>query len=221
VGLSYKAGGQNLPSSRSLALKVVPQHLIMSGYWVEAELQRLRHSRQSFTLTPQLYAGPAGSPNDGPPPRSQVVDVRGFGIQGQHRFYLLPGKAAYPSGLYVSYGPQLQYFQMQFSGQGWREVIGPGDLPYLEYGPVRSKDRITRYGASVQAGYQAPLPPGPVFVDVFVGLGWRQTHTNPGVAASRYRSGTSDYAHRGFYIPAGIKIGFALSALQPRTPAAI
>jgi hypothetical protein len=193
----------------------------MSGYWLEAELQRARQPHQSCTLTPQFYRGPAGSPDDGPAPTSQDESVRGFGVQAQHRIYVLPGKAAYQTGLYVSYGPHVQYFEMKLRGEGWREVPGPGDLPYLEYGPVQSNNTITRYGASAQIGYQAPLPPGPVFVDVFVGLGWRQSHTESEQATNQYRSGSSNYGHRGLYFPAGVKIGVALSALRPRTPAAM
>ena len=220
LGLSYTAGGQNLPPSRSLALKVTPQHLILSGYWLEAELPRLRQPHQSFTFTPQVYRGPTGSPDNGPSPQAEDESVRGFGLQGQHRFYVLPAKAAYPAGLYVSYGPQVQIFKLERRGEGWREVPGPGDLPYLEYGPVRSTSTITRYGALAQLGYQAPLQPGPVFLDLYVGLGWRYSHTDAGSTDATYRAGSSDYGHKGFYVPAGVKVGLALSALRPRTPAA-
>ena len=222
LSIRLTAGGQSLPSNRALLVKFAPQHVVTSGYWLEVEQQRLRQPRQSFILTPQLYSGPAGRPDEdrGPNALNQDESVRGAGVQAQHRLYVLPSKAAaYPAGLYVSYGPHLQYFQMTFHRSGWKEVEGPGGLPYYEYGPVAFTEKITRYGGSVQVGYQAPLPPGPVFLDLFVGVGWRQSHANSEFEGSQYRSGPSDYAHRGFYFPAGVKIGVALSALRPRTPA--
>lgn len=217
------AGGQILPPSRAVLVKFAPQHVITSGYWLEMEQQRRRQPRQSFTLTPQLYSGPAGRPDGsrGANPRNQEELVRGAGVQAQHRLYVLPAKSAYPAGLYVSYGPHFQYFQMTFHRSSWNETEGPGGLPYYEYSPVAFKEKITRYGGSVQVGYQAPLPPGPVFLDLFVGVGWRQSHVNSAFGGSQYRSGPSDYGHRGFYFPAGVKIGVALSALRPRTPAAM
>lgn len=223
LAFSLKAGGQNLPSLNSLSLKFAPQHAVMSGYWLEVEHQRTSHPQQSFTLTPQFYSGPAGHP-DGVRkvnPLNEDESVRGFGVQVQHRLYEMPSKASFPAGFYLSYGPHLQYFQMAFHRSSWREIQGPGDLPYYEYGPTRFTEKIIRYGASVQMGYQAPLPPGPVFLDIYIGMGWRHSNSNSDVEGSQYRSGSSDYGHRGFYFPAGVKIGFALSALRPRTPAAM
>lgn len=221
LSISLRAGGQSLPAGRSWVLKFAPQHLVVSGYWLELE-QQSRHPRQSFTLTPQVYAGPTGRPDEARAlnPLNQDESVRGFGAQGQHRFYVLPAKAAYPAGLYVSYGPHFQHFRMTFHRSSWHEIVGPGGLPYYEYGPLPFTEKITRYGGSVQVGYQAPLPPGPVFLDLFVGLGWRQSHARSAFAGSQYRSGSSDYGHRGFYLPAGVKLGVALGARRPRTLAA-
>lgn len=215
LSIRLTAAAQEVPAARSWLVKFAPQYVVTSGYWLEVEQPLARHQHQSFTLTPQLYSGPAGHPdgNRGPNPLNQDESVRGAGVQAQHRLYLLPQKAAYPAGLYVSYGPQVQYFQMTFHRSSWHEIEGPGELPYYEYGPVAFKEKIVRYGGSAQVGYQAPLPPGPVFVDLFVGVGWRQSHVTSEVGGSQYRAGSSDYAHRGFYFPAGVKIGLALSAL--------
>ncbi|QIL77038.1 hypothetical protein [Hymenobacter sp. HDW8] len=209
LGSSLQAGGQNLPSLNSLSLKFAPQHLVQSGYWLEIEHQRKSKPQQSFILTPQLYSGPAGNPNGARQsiPANEDESVRGFGLQVQHRLYETPSKAAFPAGFYVSYGPHIQHFEMTFHRDSWREIQGPGDLPYYEYGPVPYTEKITRYGASVQLGYQAPLPPGPVFVDLYVGLGWRQSNTKSPFNGSQYRSGSSDYGHEGVYFPAGVKIG--------------
>ena len=45
------------------AVKTVPQYVVVSGFWLEVERGLRRHPRQSFTLAPQLYHGPAGRPN--------------------------------------------------------------------------------------------------------------------------------------------------------------
>ncbi|SMB87971.1 hypothetical protein SAMN00120144_1119 [Hymenobacter roseosalivarius DSM 11622] len=221
LSFSLRAGGQNLPVLNASSLKFAPQHVVMSGYWLEVEHQRARHPQQSLTLTPQLYYGPTGRPDGARSanPLNEDESVRGFGVQGQHRFYVVPARAAFPAGLYVSYGPHFQHFLMTFHRSSWREIQGPGNLPYYEYGPVRFTEKIIRYGGSMQVGYQAPLPPGPVFIDLFMGLGWRQSHSNSAIEGRQYRSGSSNYGHQGFYFPAGVKIGVALSALRPRPSA--
>ena len=139
------AGGQTLPPSRAVLVKFAPQHAVVSGYWLEVEQQRRYQPRQSFTLTPQLYSGPAGHPDGGrgPNPLNQDESVRGAGVQAQHRLYLLrPPTAAYPAGLYLSYGPHLQHFQMTFHRNSWNEVEGPGGLPYYAYGPVPTPKKL-------------------------------------------------------------------------------
>ncbi|WP_218779825.1 DUF3575 domain-containing protein [Hymenobacter crusticola] len=199
----------------------MPQHLVMSGYWVEVEQRRNQHPRQSFTLTPQLYLGPLGHPDR---PRYYAVTywpsieaprenekVRGFGLQGQHRFYLNPSqKASYPSGLYVSYGPHLQIFQIVYDKREWHEVQKPNGLTYQEYVLKKHSATISRYGASVQVGYQAPLVPGRVSLDFYAGVGLRQSNSHDSKTDSQYRTGRSDYAHRGWYFPGGVKVGVAL-----------
>ncbi|WP_324671320.1 hypothetical protein [Hymenobacter sp. GOD-10R] len=220
LSASLLAKSQTLAPSNSLIVKVVPQHLVMSGYWVEVEQQRQQHPRQSFTLTPQLYLGTLGHPNG---PRSYPyvywpqVDVprenervRGFGLQGQHRFYLKDSqRAPYPTGFYVSYGPHLQIFQIVYDKRQWQEVQKSG-LTYYEFGLKQHTATINRYGASVQVGYQAPLLPGRVSLDLYAGVGLRQSSSTSASAESRYRSGRSDYAHRGWYFPGGVKVGVAL-----------
>lgn len=206
------AAQQQEPRLPFLAVKVVPQYLVQSGYWLEVERGWLQHPRHSLTLTPQLYWGPAGRPN--------LVDyvsadrnesVRGVGVEVRHRYYLRAARAAYPTGWYVSYGPSFQYLRMVYPSLGWHEVKGPDGLPRYEYGYTPSEStRISRLGASAVLGYQASLPPGRVFLDIYAGLGWRYSH-NPAVAAAgQFQSGRSDYGHQGFYFPAGVKVGVAL-----------
>jgi len=212
LGLALVAKGQDIASSNSLVVKVVPQYLVVSGYWVELEQQRSQHPRQSFTLTPQLYLGPLGRPDGAPyyyywSPEGQWENqkVHGFGLQGQHRFYLKASKTTYPTGWYVSYGPHFQVFQMVYHTRAWQERQGPDGLVYSEYGLVKHTTTINRYGGSVQVGYQAPLSPGRVSLDLYAGVGLRQSH-----GGAAYRVGSSDYGHRGWYFPGGVKLGVAL-----------
>ncbi|MBC6988883.1 hypothetical protein [Hymenobacter sp. BT491] len=211
AGLSTGIHAQAQVPGRSLAVKFVPQHLVMSGYWLELESQRREHPLQSFTVTPQFYHGPVGHPDGAANSLNENPSVRGFGVQGQHRFYLrAPTKTSSPAGLYVSYGPHFQHFQVGFERTGWHEVQGPNDLPYYEYGPKHFTETINRYGADVQLGYQAPLLPGPVFFDVYVGAGLRQSNSKSSFGTVQYRSGSSNYGARGLYFPAGVKVGVAL-----------
>ncbi|MBO0356417.1 hypothetical protein J0X19_00530 [Hymenobacter sp. BT186] len=218
LGIAGGAQGQSAPPTRTLLLKAVPQYVVVSGYWLEAEQSWKQHPNQSFAVTAQAYAGPAGNPNgniliDNPFSPDQNRQVRGAGLQVHHRLYLDPAFSTdYPSGWYVSYGPQFQHFALSYDGLGWEEVEGPNGAPVYELRNGRHTETINRYGGSVQLGYQAPLPPGPVFLDLYVGFGWRESQSrgDSWKTSSRYSSGSSNYGHEGFYFPAGIKIGVAL-----------
>jgi len=196
------------------ALKITPQHLVLSGLWLESELPRAGQPRQTFTLGPQLYWGEAGRP-DVPFDAADINrdrTVRGAGLLGQHRFYLgtktLAGSAQ-PLGFYLGYGPQVQFFRLNFMRQ-WHEETGPNGLPYLVFGqPVQYHETVLRYGVAGQAGYQFALT-SRVLVDVYAGLGLRKSHSWSSIGESQFRSGPSDYAHQGLYFPAGFKVGVAL-----------
>ncbi|SHL78797.1 hypothetical protein [Hymenobacter psychrotolerans] len=208
------AAAQESTFQLNLLLKAAPQHLVMSGYWLEVERRWNQQPRHSLIVTPQLYAGPTGQPDMEVATRQQARNetVRGAGLQVQHRWYIRASKAVYPAGLYVSAGPVFQRFAVSHDEQGWTEVLDPTGLPRYEYRDLRRTETISRYGASAQLGYQAPLPPGRVFLDLYVGAGWRTSRSREGAkrTASGYRSGPSDYGHAGFYIPAGFKVGVAL-----------
>ncbi len=196
------------------ALKLTPQHLIMSGLWLEAERARAGHPDQTFTLGAQLYWGGAGRPDVPFDPADINRDrtVRGGGLLGQHRFYLgtkAASNPAQPLGFYLGYGPQVQVFRLSFSRK-WHEETGPNGLPYLVLGqPVHYHETVLRYGAAGQAGYQFALAKR-VLVDVYAGLGLRKSHSWSSFGESQFRSGPSDYAHQGLYFPAGFKVGVTL-----------
>jgi hypothetical protein len=211
VLLSLRVAAQTSPG---WVLKATPQHLVLSGLWLEAERPRAGHPHQSFTLGPQLYWGPAGRPDVPFDPAYINRDrtVRGAGLLGQHRFYLSDKKAAtsaQPLGFYLGYGPQVQFFRLGFTRRTWHEEIGSNDLPYLVFGPVQYRETVLRYGVSGQAGYQVALSRR-VLVDVYAGLGVRKSHSWSDFGESQFRSGPSDYAHEGLYFPAGFKVGVAL-----------
>ncbi len=209
--LSWQAAAQTSPG---WVVKLTPQHLLMSGLWLEGEHPRAGHPRQTFTLGAQLYAGPAARPdvpfNPNDPNRARTV--RGAGLFAQHRFYLgtgtLPGSAQ-PLGFYLSYGPQVQLFRLGFERREWHDETGPGELPYLVFGPVAYRETALRYGAAGQAGYQFAVARR-VLVDVYAGLGLRANHVRQSLANSQFQSGPSDYAHGGLFIPAGFKVGVVL-----------
>lgn len=213
--LSLSAQAQTEAPGRTLLVKFTPQHLVVSGYWLEVEQPWYQRAGQSFTFTPQVYYGLTGQPDGSSPKASSPTErpekVRGAGLQVLHRRYLSATKAEYPAGPYVSYGPNFQHFVVSTDELGWQEVIGPTGLPLQQYVNKRS-EKINRYGATVQVGYQAPLLPGRVFVDLYAGAGWRIGHSRVGSekVSSQYKSGPSDYGHEGFYFPAGFKIGVAL-----------
>lgn len=196
------------------ALKITPQYVVVSGLWLEAERALAAHPSQSLTAGLQLYAGPTGQPDVAFDPAAQPSRtglVRGVGVQAQHRLYLAgAGQGlAGPTGLYLGYGPSVQFFHLSAARTMWHEETTPTGLPYLVYGNVRHHENVLRYGGAVQVGYQW-APVGRLLLDVYAGLGLRESHAWAELGASEYRSGPSDYAHRGFYVPAGFKLGLAL-----------
>jgi hypothetical protein len=196
------------------ALKATPQHLVLSGFWLEAEHARPGHPSQTFTLGPQLYWGPAGRPDVAPDLNRRRYNevVRGAGLLGQHRFYLSAPRAdrAFATGCYLGYSPQVQFFRLGFGrNDQWHEETGPGGLPYLVYGPLRYRETVLRYGIAAQAGYQLALASW-ALLDVYAGVGLRNSHSWSTFGESQFRSGPSDYAHRGVYFPAGFKLGIAM-----------
>lgn len=209
--LSLRAAAQ---APAGWVLKLTPQHLVLSGLWLEAEHARASQPHQTLTLGAQLYGGPAGRP-DVPFDAADINrdrTVRGAGLFGQHRFYLgdkAAGNSAQPLGFYLGYGPQVQLFRLSLTRNGWREEIGPNDLPYLVFGPMPHRETVLRYGGAGQAGYQFALS-SRVLVDVYAGLGVRKSHYWSDLSESQFKSGPSDYAHQGLYFPAGFKVGVAL-----------
>lgn len=215
---AWRAHGQEVPVSRALVVKVLPQYLVMSGLWLEVEYRAKPHAQHGFTLTPQLYAGPVGlttgitSHSQARPLDLADAQVRGAGLHVQHRRYLRPAAAAYAAGLYASYGLTFQHFKVSHDALGWQELRDPTGLSYFEYTTARHTEAINRYGATAQVGYQLPLTPKRFSLDVYVGAGWRtgQSRKNGAEVASQYTTGPSDYGHQGFYFPAGFKLGVAL-----------
>jgi hypothetical protein len=209
--LSGQARGQ---APGGWALKATPQHLVLSGFWLEAEHMRPGHPAQTLTLGPQLYWGPTGRPDVAFDLHRRRYNelVRGAGLQGQHRFYLSEPSAgqAFATGFYLGYSPQVQFFRLHFSrNDQWHEETGPGGLPYLVYGPLRYHENVLRYGVAGQAGYQLALASW-ALLDVYAGVGVRKSHSWSTLGESQFRSGPSDYAHQGIYFPAGFKLGIVL-----------
>ena len=209
--LSLQAAAQ--APATSWSLKLTPQHLVLSGLWLEAEQTRAGHPSQTFTLAPQLYWGPTGRPDVQFTRNTFNHDesVRGAGLQVQHRFYLTKAafQHAFPTGFYLGYSPQVQFFRLNFARNEWHEETSPYGLPILVYGGIRYHETVVRYGVAAQAGYQFPLSER-VLLDVYAGVGVRKSHYWSEFAESQYQSGPSDYAHEGVYFPAGFKLGIAM-----------
>ena len=213
LALGLLGGAAHGQAPGGWALKATPQHVVLSGFWLEAEHARARHPTQTFTLGPQVYWGPAGRPDVAYDPERRRLHevVRGAGLQGQHRFYLAAPRAggAFATGIYVGYSPQIQFFRLGFSrNDQWHEESGPGGLPYLVYGPLRYRETVLRYGVAAQAGYQLALASW-ALLDVYAGVGVRRSHSWSTFGESQFRSGPSDYAYQGVYFPVGFKLGVA------------
>lgn len=194
------------------ALKATPQHLVLSGYWLEAERTQPSHPGYTLTLAPQLYWGPTGHPDSPRQPLGPASPstVRGGGLQVQPRLYLRAAADGFPTGFYLGLAPQVQVFRLRYERITWHEepssIYG---LPLLVLGPVPAAETVLRYGVVAQLGYQWQLS-GRVLLDVYAGVGVRQSRVWTADGASQFTSGPSDYAHEGVYVPAGLKLGVVL-----------
>ncbi|OON69794.1 hypothetical protein [Hymenobacter sp. CRA2] len=194
--------------ARTWVVKLNAFQPLVRGYHAEIERVLPAHPRTSLGLTLQAYRG---SVTEFGVRREVQPDerVRGYGAELLYRVYLTGADPTPLTGFYVGAGPQLQRFKMTFQADGWQNLLADNGLYYLQKGPVPYNETITRYGAAAVAGYQGPLDIGPLFLDFYVGLGWRQSSFRSAFPESRYRSSSFDYAARGLYLPAGFKLGIA------------
>jgi hypothetical protein len=193
----------------TLVLKANVFQTLVRGYHLEAEKTWRTFPRHSLGLTLQGYRGPVSeltARRDVQPDEN----VRGHGAELLYRLYF-PGTNPDPlMGFYVGVGPHIQRFKLHFQADGWQQQLADDGLKYYQYGPRPYTESIRRAGAAAIAGYQGPLGLGPLTMDFYLGLGWRQSSFRSDFETSRYRSSDFDYAARGFYFPVGFKLGVAL-----------
>ncbi|KUG09356.1 hypothetical protein [Solirubrum puertoriconensis] len=210
--LSMSAAAQTQeapPRPHTALLKVNAFQPLARSYQLEFEKQLPGHPKHSLSLTPQLYRGRVTqltSDHEVQPDER----MRGWGLELLHRTYLIPNTDAALAGFYLAYGPQYQRLEMQFKANGWQQLLANDGLTYYQYGPIDYTETIRRYGATAVLGYQSPLDLGRVYLDFYLGIGYRNTQFTSAFPKSRYRTGLLDYGYQGFYMPAGFKIGFSL-----------
>ncbi|WP_460622046.1 hypothetical protein [Hymenobacter tenuis] len=180
--------------------------MLASGYQVSVEKRWGPARRQALVLTPQLYYGTvqeiSSAVSEGRP------QVRGYGLALQHRMYL-PEMTPALEGLYLGYGPQYQHFQLEFQAPSWQAEVATNGLAYYEYRVRPQQQTVDRYGLNAVVGNQFFLPDLPVFLDLYLGLGLRTSHTRATLPGNHFDRGMSDYGASGFYWPVGFRVGVA------------
>ena len=211
AGLALLSGPLAAQSARppSLVLKANVLQPLVRGYHLEAEKSWRRHPRYSLGLTAQVYRGTVTALAVRRRLTAEEL-VRGYGAELLLRHYLPGRHPEQLTGFYLAAGPHWQRFNMTFQEQGWEEVMQPGGLPLLIGTIVPYTETITRYGAAVMAGYQGPLDLGPLTLDFYAGLGWRNSNYHSAMPDTRYRTSRLDYAAAGLYFPIGFKLGVRL-----------
>ncbi|GAB3831282.1 hypothetical protein [Hymenobacter jeollabukensis] len=209
LGSPVVAQTPQLPKMPGWVLKANVFQPLARGYHLEAEKLWRAHPRTSLGLTAQWYRGAV----TGLTVRREVQPgerVRGVGAELLPRLYFPGPDAQLQSGFYLAAGPHVQHFRLHFQEYGWVEQARPDELPILVYSPLPYVETITRYGASVLAGYQGPLELGPLMLDFYAGIGWRQSRFHSALPGSRYRTSILDYGAQGVYFPVGFKLGIRL-----------
>jgi hypothetical protein len=205
----FQSQAQTVSAARPNQLTVVKLSafpMMASGYHAEVEKGFQSYPRHSLGLTLQVYNGRAFDVNASNTKRNNE-HVNGYGAELLHRVYLLPQQNRQLRGLYAGYGPGLQRFDLSFKQLTWRLVPDGFGSTFYELAEFSYTETITRYGASAVLGFQDLLEGTPVILDLYAGLGYRQSSFRSALPESRYRGGLLDYGHKGVYIPAGLKIG--------------
>lgn len=190
------------------AIKAAFLPLLADGYHLQAE-RFFANSRHSLCLTPQWYQGRTTAFTS-EPTEGGYGQVRGGGVELQHRIYLGP-QPERAEGAYVAYGPIWQRFTMDYQAVGsWQQAQAANGLTYYDYRLGNQTETINRWGASAVAGKQLPLLGTPLVLDLYAGLGWRAVRTRSTATPGRFASGLNDYGHHGVFVPVGVRLGWVL-----------
>ncbi|WP_133257156.1 hypothetical protein [Hymenobacter edaphi] len=181
--------------------------LLARGYHLGAAKLLGPQRRHALVVTPQWYGGrvqgltsriSAGAPDH----------VRGYGLEVQHRIFLGPREVA-QEGFYVGYGGGYQRFTLDYQAKNWLPELRDDGLTYYEFRLREQQTAIRRYATALVVGGQVFLPDTPVFLDMYLGLGFRWARRRATAAGWSYERNSLDYGHAGQYTPVGLRVGVA------------
>ena len=199
--------------ARPLYLKISLQHLLINGLHVDIEKPHKYNKRRSLVLSPRFYSG-----------RTHTVDlfsgrsgeeednaqVLGFGAEIQQRWYLSTKTDITRKRTYVAYGLNLHHFAVAFEKEAWVEETASDGLAYYQYRMRPYQEKIYQWGAVAMFGAQNPLSIPRTILDIFVGVGYHNSHGQTTYHKLRYNQGFMDYGYTGFYFLAGLKLGLTI-----------
>lgn len=194
---------------RLWVFKFSPQHLLVHGYLLEAERRFGATGKHSFTFSPRYFNGNTNTIDKfaGRKQGDLPTKVVGKGFEATHRIYkphlTQPGKLQY-----FSYGFNYHQYKIDYAVQGWGEVTGPDGVTTIRYKWHPRQTEVSRLGVVAMFGAQNPVFTKRLLADLYGGIGYRfgQQHD---AGNERFQANMLDFASTGFYLSAGLKLGYS------------
>lgn len=195
--------------SNKLLIMGVPQYLAIEGLRIDFDFKT--DEKKWISVSPLLFL-------QGSEEESLDLDLYGYyndqremlyggGIEITFKRFLSKNDNA--TGLYLGYGPNFKFVNIDAKTNVWSEGDFNGNEIYLQaYKP--NTTYISKVGANCIIGYQGEISHN-VFADVFLGFGMRYSFISFKEGESyRYNSSWIDYGYSGTLLVTGFRLGVGL-----------
>jgi hypothetical protein len=191
----------------------VPQYIITNGLRVDLDIHK-KDSPHWLIISPYYYfdrssvdlLNLSGSEDYYDPySYDQMIGV-GLGF-GRKTFL---SKEPVSKGVYLYYGADYKYFDIDGNNYTWVEYIGTDDLPYQQMDNLDYTMKINSIAASACIGYQNQILSS-LYLDLYLGFGVKYAfHNSPQHVTTKYNRGSNDYGYTGTHLVGGIRLGIGL-----------
>lgn len=190
------------PPAKKMSIGIVPQYAITNGTRIDLDF-KLPGKNQWLVVAPQLYLVTKNST------LWDFNEMTGVGIDLQHRFYFGQSQSHEPKGLWIAYGPVIQYRSVTDEGldsYSFREE----EVNYIGLGKKEMQTGIWKTGGNLLFGYQA-LASRLFYFDFYLGTGIRLSFDNRHSGLHGiYNEWWGDLGYSGTLLVGGFRFGILL-----------
>lgn len=196
---------------KKISIKFSPQHLFINGLHLYVEKVPGQGSRHGFVFSPRFYVGNTGTV-DVLAGRNwdEESDVKGYGAEVLHRFYLSDYISQYNRRVYLSYGVNYHRFNLEFERQGWVRETDAEGLDVYKYRLRPFNEKINRVGGVALLGLQVPAVEGVLLFDFYLGAALKHSSINTDFSHVRFNRNAFDFGYSGLHFVSGLTVGVAL-----------